>query len=148
MFKDPIDSKELTITDVLQSEEIEINKVPYICYYEGEVKGTDRCFGYARKGSPELFIFQIESTFFDKNVSRDLLNGLDMENPGFLTALVEEAKELVEVTPMNISSPKDLSTEIEIEWDTFSITYQSRDAVILKKSLYKQYCERVIKRNS
>lgn len=147
MLKDPLGQKELDITDVLVHEDIELDGVAYTCYFEEDVKGSDRCFGYAHKDSSDIYLFQIMADTLDKNKSKSLLNGLDMKDTDFLTSLVEEAKLIVDDTPMDIKNLTDLKEEITIDWGDFILTYQSKDAFIYNKSLYGQYCERVLRRN-
>ncbi len=148
MLQDPLGQKEPEITDVLEHQEVEL-EVPYTCYYEEKVQGSDRCFGYAKRGSSDIYLFQLMAITPNKNESARLLSILDMDSPEFLESLIEEARVIVRDTPMDVENLNDLKGDgFFIGGQEYVLTYQSKDVFLDKKSLYGRYCERVIRRNS
>ncbi len=141
------DSKfyETGITNVLNSNIFEMNGNQVICWYETNVKGTDKCFGYSLNGTSDIKLFQIVADTQNKNNSRELLKSVDFDNEGLLFTLIEEAMGIVVEEPMDIT---DLQKQIMIFGEDFTITYQSEGVLIGDKSLHDQYSERVIRRNT
>lgn len=148
MLQDPLGQKEPEITDILKHQEVEL-EVPYTCYYEGKVTESDICFGYAKRGSPDIQLFQLTPVTQNNNLSVELLTILDMDDPELLCTLIEEGREIVRDTPMDLKNPNDLKGEdFYIGTQRYVLVYQSKDAFIDKKSFYDQYSKKVIGRNS
>lgn len=139
-----------TLKGSLDSSVVEIKRagvlIPFNCYYESDVLGTDICFGYESKGS--LKLFQIALLTDNKNLSGAALSAIDFEDESLLKDLVFVGQQIIAEEPTEIRTLKDLSTEIEIDGYTFTMTHQSSKVKITGTSLFENYANRVIKRNS
>lgn len=150
MEKERKEELDQTLKECLDSSTIEIKRagvnVPVNCYFESDVVGTDRCFGYESKGS--LRLFQIALLTDNKNLSGAALSVIDFEDESLLKDLVFVGQQIIAEEPTEIRTLKDLCTEIEIDGYTFLMTHQSPRAKIVGTTLFENYAKRVIKRNS
>jgi len=138
------------LKESLDSSVVEIKRagvsIPFDCYYESDVMGTDRCFGYESRGT--LKLFQIAPLTDNKNLSGAALSAIDFDDESLLKDLILVGQQIIAEEPTEIRNLKDLSTEIEIEGYYFTMTYQSPRVKIIDKTLFENYANRVIKRNS
>ena len=138
------------LKNILEEKTIQMKRggvyVATNCYYEGDVKGTDLCFGYeSRQG---LRLFQIVFLSDNKNLSYGALSSINFEDEGLLKDLVCVGQQVIAEEPSDVRNLRDLSTEIEIEGYTFVMTHQSEDVKITGTTLFENYANRVIKRDT
>ncbi len=116
------------------------------CYFEPKVIDTDRCFAYECKNI--LRLFQISLHKSNKNLGEMALSLIDFEDPEVLADLVYAGRQIISEEPIEIKNARDLSTEIEFDGNTFVMIHQSSEVRKSGTSLFENYANRVIERNT